>query len=218
MASFNIIAGDRNWAVSPKTLLVAGFTGRNPAIVRAHILELEREGVTAPTKVPAYYEVPPSLLTTSSAIVVDSLMTSGEAEAVIIRSNGKWLVTVGSDHTDRDLERIDISQSKAACPKVIAAQAWELAEVSDHWDALLLRSWVDGQSDPYQEGALSSLMPPDEILSKADLPSDADVVVFLGTLPLSHELRYGSRFAVELEDPTAGRRLRSEYEVSVQPT
>jgi len=96
---------------SPR-LVVAGYTGRDEATVKAHTQELAAIGIPPPDSVPCFYELDPSLLTTAPVIEVDSKHTSGEVEPVLIRHGGKYYLGIGSDHTDRDLQRVDIEASK----------------------------------------------------------------------------------------------------------
>jgi hypothetical protein len=191
-----IVAADR--------LVVAGYTGRDAAAVQHHIDELAAIGVPAPETVPAFYDLDPSLLTTAYAIQTGAATTSGEVEPVLIRSHGHYYLTVGSDHTDRELEREGIQQSKAACPKPVAPGAIDLGENLDtlDFDAILARSWVDGEL--YQEGPLVSLLPIREVADSWDrlgLPSTT-LVLFGGTLPLLNgTFRYGHTWRIRLDVP-----------------
>src|SRR4051812_29495319 len=106
-------------AFEPGSLVIAGFTGRNRDAVAAHVDELARLGVPEPAGIPAFYPLSPRLLSVEPEILVSSTATSGEVEPVLFCANGSWYVGVGSDHTARDLERVDIGLSKAACPKVV---------------------------------------------------------------------------------------------------
>ncbi|MFJ5900842.1 DUF2848 family protein [Streptomyces sp. NPDC093064] len=112
---FRTEAGDEV-TVAPTHLVVAGYTGRDLTAVRHHIEELAAIGVPEPDKIPAFYELDANLLSTNHEIEVDGTATSGEVEPVLIRANGRYYLTVGSDHTYRKLERFDIHASKAACP------------------------------------------------------------------------------------------------------
>src|SRR5437763_1249776 len=53
-----------------KSLVVAGWTGRNVAALEAHIKELEAIGVKRPKTVPIFYRVAHSLLTSGDTIEV----------------------------------------------------------------------------------------------------------------------------------------------------
>src|SRR5919109_989744 len=90
-----------------RRLLVAGYTGRDSSQVRAHILELERQGIPTPDRVPALYEIDPSWVTLDSDIAVNSRRVSGEAEPVLLFPGSNLegaLVSVSSDSTDREIE------------------------------------------------------------------------------------------------------------------
>ncbi|QXJ22261.1 DUF2848 family protein [Actinomadura graeca] len=175
-------AGDLECA--PRHLIVAGYTGRDEAAVRAHIEELAAIGVPEPPAVPAFYRLDPALLTMEPVVAVDGGNTSGEVEPVLIRHEGRLYLGVGSDHTDRDIERTGIAESKAACPKPLGGEVVQLPD-GDAWDGIRVESSVDGR--PYQAGTLATLRTPRDLLARLaeELGElDGDVVVFAGTLPL----------------------------------
>lgn len=204
--------------VAPTHLVVAGYTGRDAAAVRHHIAELAAIGVPEPETVPAFYELDASTLTTSTEVEVDGPMTSGEVEPVLIRANGRYYFTVGSDHTDRHLERADIKASKAACAKPIADTVIDLGSdpTTVSWDAITASSWVDDQ--PYQQGTLASMLPIGEVLSTWNrIGSDGvPLVLFGGTLPLlDGTFRYGRTWRMRLDVP-GQTPLDFTYRVSVR--
>ncbi|WP_153945028.1 DUF2848 family protein, partial [Acinetobacter baumannii] len=86
------------------------------------------------------YPMELAVLHTDRSIAVAGKQTSGEAEYVLLHDGNEWLVTLGSDHTDRILEAEDIQKSKEVCPKPVALHFWRLSEIEKHWDQLLLRS------------------------------------------------------------------------------
>lgn len=192
-----VIAADR--------LIIAGYTARDLATVEAHIAELEAIGVPRPASVPAFYDVDPSLLTTDPVIAVDSDSTSGEVEPVVIRHGGRYFLGVGSDHTDRALERTDIGAAKAACPKPLGDVVVELGSelTTVDWDSLLADSSVDGW--PYQEGSVATLRHPAELLERMTGgagEATGDMVLFCGTLPLlGGTFVHGSYWRMHLELP-----------------
>jgi hypothetical protein len=202
-------------------LVLAGYTGRDRASVLAHIAELERAGVAPPSRVPSVFVVPPALATTAGAIDVAGPRTSGEVEFVLVSSAEGRLVGVGSDHTDRALEAIDVDRSKAACPKVIGTEVWRYDDVAPHWDRIEIRSWstLGGKRQPYQEGTLAAFLEVPRLLSELDAAGHADAsgrVLFGGTLPLlSGGFECGERFEAELRDPVLGRAIRVAYGVRV---
>lgn len=164
-------------------LVVAGYTGRDADAVEAHIAELEAIGVPRPDSVPAFYELAPDLVTTSADVQMSGHDTSGEVEPVLIRSSGRLFLGVGSDHTDRLVERTSVPASKAACVKPVSSTVLPLPDDLD-WDAVRLRSRVDDMA--YQDGPMSGLRPTTEVLGlweSADA-DDQDLVLFGGTVPL----------------------------------
>jgi len=193
--------------------LVAGYTGRNEAGVRHHIEELAAIGVAPPPQVPMFYPVEAPTVTTTTRTPVTGTDTSGEIEPVIIRHHGRFFLGVGSDHTDRRLETVDIGDSKRACPKPIGSTVVEISDWSTFdWDACHARSWVDGRL--YQDGTLAALRTPRnllQILSERLGDSDEDLLCFAGTLPLlDGKFTPGVRWDLELGLPD-GRTLTHTY-------
>jgi hypothetical protein len=176
----------------PDRLVVAGYTGRDEASVRAHIDELAAIGVPAPPSVPMFYDLSPDLVTTADVVDVAGTMTSGEVEPVLVRSAGHWYLGVGSDHTDRDLEREDIATAKAQCPKPLGTTLLPVSgdpvsgAFDARWDAATARAEADGVA--YQDGGVAALRTPSDLLprlfAELDGAGDGDLVVFTGTLPL----------------------------------
>ena len=125
-----------------QNLIIAGWTGRNLEALEAHIKELEALGVKRPKTVPIFYRVASSLLTTARTIEVVGEKSSGEIEFVLFSfADGLWL-GLGSDHTDRSAETINVTLSKQMCAKPVAPTLWSYDEVKPHWDKLKLRSYV----------------------------------------------------------------------------
>lgn len=210
-------SGERSLAIDQ--LVICGFTARNEEDVRTHIEELTREGVPAPDSTPCFWQLPGELVSSATAIEVSSAHTSGEAEPVLVRSQDEWFVTVGSDHTDRALEREDIVAAKAMCAKPIAAGAWPLGSVAHGWDQIELRSDVrsEGVWCPYQRATLDVLRPADELLAAASrqFTLEDGTVVFLGTPPLlTGGIVFGDAYRVELFHRPTDRTLSHTYEVS----
>lgn len=201
--------------VEPR-LIVAGYTGRDAAAVAEHIAELAAIGVPPPATVPSFYDLDPGLLTTDPVIEVDGASTSGEVEPVLIRHAGRYYLGVGSDHTDRDLERSDIGGSKAACPKPLCPGVIALpgGPAEPDWDAVGVESRVDDVL--YQRGSLAALRTPADLLSRlAGALGDitTDLVVFAGTLPLLNgRFIPGARWQLSLT-ASPEKRLSHSYEV-----
>jgi hypothetical protein len=201
-----------------KELVIAGWTGRDEQALRKHIRELEELGVKAPKSTPIFYRVAASLLTYANEIQVSGPDTSGEVEFVLLsRPEGLW-VTVGSDHTDRKAETINVSLSKQLCAKPIASNAWRYEEVKPHWERLILRSYIPegGKKVLYQEGEVSAMRTPEDLFSKyKKLPPGW--AMFGGTFGAKGGIRPAERFIMELEDPVLKRKINHEYAIHVLP-
>jgi hypothetical protein len=198
----------------PEVLIVAGFTGRDPEVLRQHVAELELEGVPIPGGFPTFYVLPPRLLTQDDVIAVAHHETSGEAEIALFVDSNERYVTLASDHTDREAETSDIGAAKRVCPKPVAREAWRFDEVAAHWDQLELRSWiVDARGRrSYQEGAAGTLLEPDELLSQIPFSRPPTTyAILMGTVPVLGGIRASSRFLGELADPQRGRTIGLQY-------
>ncbi len=182
-----------------------------------HIAELEALGVPRPASVPVFYRVSAARLTTSGTIEVLGSASSGEAEFVLIRAGGALWVGAGSDHTDRSVETYNITVSKQMRDKPLAGEVWPYGSVREHWDKLILRSWAvsGGKRELYQEGAVSALLPPEELMAQHPLADGS--VMFGGTLPAIGGVRTAERFEFELHDPVGIRSIRHGYNVHVLP-
>lgn len=203
-----------------RRIINAGFTGRDRAAVQRHIEELRSHGVPCPDRTPVLYPKPARLITTAAELEVLGPATSGEAEFVLLAGPDRVLVGAGSDHTDRDLEKTTIEKAKLVCPNVLSAEVWDLAEIREGWDDLLLRSYVTagGKRTLYQEGRLAGMLTPADLLAlvrdrmKGDL---AGTAIYSGTLALlGGQLICGERFEVELQDERRGRALRCDYRLT----
>lgn len=181
---FEVLGTSERLELHRPAVIVAGFTGRDQAHVQHHIEELVAIGVPAPESVPTFYPVDTGLATQSDNVRTGGSNTSGEVEPVLIRHGGRLYLSVGSDHTDRDIERDSIARSKEACPKPLGRQAIPLTDDID-WDAVAVACSVDGVL--YQEGTLAALRIPTDVLAIYDDLSDSpgsDLIMFGGTLPL----------------------------------
>jgi hypothetical protein len=207
--------------VSIRQAVIAGWTGRDPVARDKHIAELEAIGIARPASTPIYYRVSARRLTTAERIECSGEDSSGEVEFVLIGSQGRLYVGVGSDHTDRKVETYNITVSKQMCDKPIAPLLWDFEEVADHWDQMILRShaWIDGERVLYQEGKLDGMLPVAELIARgfggADLPDGC--AMFGGTFAAKGGIRPASRFDYEIEDPVLGRSIRHGYDVIVLP-
>jgi hypothetical protein len=216
--TFRLDPAGTAFSLEPEILVVAGYTGRDQGSVLAHIRELAEHGIEPPDAVPSFYALSPDLLTQDDRLVTTADETSGEAEVALLIVDEAVYVTVGSDHTDRAAERIDVALSKGTCHKVLARTAWRLADVVDHWDSLRLRSWIDGEeNNPYQDGSTETLLAPLDLL--AAIPwkrRPACFVVLCGTVPAIGGLRGGRDFRAELSDTRSGGALELSYEIEVR--
>jgi hypothetical protein len=208
-------------SLSVRKLVIAGWTGRDKEAVETHISELEALGVKRPLHTPMFYRVSSARLTTAGIIEVTGANSTGEVEFVLAGLQGDFLVGVGSDHTDRQLETVGIAVAKQICDKPIGATFWPLRELERHWDQLKLRSRVtiDGTLHPYQEGSVAELLAPADLIRRhanADRLEDG-VVMFGGTLAVHGGLRPAQRFEGELEDPVLNRRTFFAYDVHTLP-
>ncbi len=205
-------------------LIVAGWAGRDLAAVEHHIRELAELGVAPPNSVPLYYRVGENNLTQNANVQVLGEASSGEVECFIFALGGDLYVTVASDHTDRELESFGVAQSKQICPKPVASIAWRFDDVVGHWDELVMRSWIEegDRRTLYQEGALSTLLPPRELINKFDpssaLPSLPDGMgMICGTVPVIGRIRPAVAFEMELYDPKLDRSIAHRYTVQSLP-
>jgi len=205
-----------------RKILNAGYTARDQRGVQKHIEELRKVGIPAPKSIPILYPKIADRITTSDKIeVLTENTTSGEVEFVLLFDQDKIYVGVGSDHTDRKLEQHNILAAKQMCVNVISAEVWRYQEVADHWDDLILRSWVekDGRRQLYQEARLQTYMKVDDLINmvKGEIAGALDGMVFYGgTIPvLSGEICFSRRFEAEMIDEQMGRSLSLAY--SVEP-
>lgn len=206
--------GQRPLRFEPSRTLIAGYTGRDVEAVRAYVRSLEQEGVAAPPSVPAIFTCGSDRVVSHAVIDVTGDQTCGEIEFVLlVGENGAVHVTVGSDHTDRALEKESIPLSKQIVPKVVATEAWPLEEVRDHWDRLVLKSWVgDDDLALYQETGLDFFLTVEELFAHLDDPYRPGTVIFGGTVSsVDGRFDYAPRFRGELHDPVLGRSLVFEY-------
>lgn len=195
-----------------------GWSGRRAEDVEAHIAELGALGVPRPTQTPAFYRVASSLLTTGDAIEVVGPHTSGEVEFFLAQHDDGLWVGLGSDQTDRAVERTSVALSKQLCAKVAAPVLWRFDDVAPHWDQLVLRAWAhrNGARELYQQSALDALIAPQRLLSMYETMR-AGMVLFGGTIPAVNGVGPADAFEMELEDAVLGRTLRHRYRIITLP-
>ena len=213
-------------ALTPLTLpidqaVIAGWTGRDPVARDKHIAELEAIGIARPATTPIYYRCSARRLTTTDAIEVCGGDSSGEVEFVLIGWQGRIFVGLGSDHTDRKVESYSVTVSKQMCDKPMATELWELEDVIDHWDQMVLRAWawIDGARVLYQEGTLDAMLPVKDLIERGfgaqGLPDGC--AMFGGTFAAKGGIRPADRFEFELEDPVLKRKISHGYDVMTMP-
>lgn len=215
--------GQRSQLTLPiRQAVIAGWTGRDPVARDKHIAELEELGIARPASTPIYYRVAAARLTTATSIEVSGSESSGEVEFVLIGAQGRILVGVGSDHTDRKVEAYGVTVSKQMCDKPIAPELWDFAEVADHWDQIVLRSFatIGDERVPYQEGRLDGMLPARELIARGfggggGLPDGC--AMFGGTFAAIGGIRPATRFEFEIEDPVLNRTIRHGYDVIELP-
>jgi hypothetical protein len=220
--------GSDRIALEARELVMAGWTGRDPAAVQRHVDELAVLGVAAPSRVPLFYRLDPALLAGAVGMIeVLGADTSGEVETVLLAlADGLW-VGLGSDHTDRAMERHGVAISKQLCRKPLARELWRFEEVIPHWDQLALRAQIveEGERRLYMEDALAAVRRPENLIAayarELGLPEDAALpvgtVMFMGALAAIGGIRPAPRFEMELADPVLGRSLHHAYDVRALP-
>ena len=222
--TFLVHAGDgppASRTIAIRQAVIAGWTGRDPVARDHHIAELQAIGIAPPATTPIFYRVAASRLTRADAVEASGAGSSGEVEFVLLRDGGELFVGVGSDHTDRIVETYGITVSKQMCDKPVAGELWRFDEVMAHWDRLVLRAHatIAGERVLYQEGALSGMLPPGELIRLGFGPNGmADgTAMFGGTFGAIGGIRPAVRFAYEMEDPVLGRRIGSAYDIVELP-
>jgi len=178
------------------------------------------------------------LITNEDAIEVQGPHTSGEVEFVVMRHEGAFYVSVGSDHNDRSLGDLwtamlgkvyDTAKTKQMVPAVVGRDAWLYDEVRDHWDEIVLKSFVtiSNQRIPYQEFRLGDLLDLEYYLNRASWVEEAGSILFGGTggilSAVPEHVYHGqatvegvsfpSDFQFEMVDPVLDRTISHEYSV-----
>lgn len=210
--------GDQELILHCRTVYVIGFAGRNTELVRRHIEELSIQlGVEPPAHIPEIYVCGPDLLTMEGMIPKTGERTSGEVEYLMLVHEGRLYIGIGSDHTDREEEARDILRAKQCCGKPVGRKLWPYGELEDHWDSIIMRSWLreDGREEAYQDGTTEALRRPEEILEilKERTGSVEDCIIYSGTVPLLGDYRFAPGMRCELTDPVRKRSLTLTYSV-----
>lgn len=201
-----------------RDLVIAGWTGRDAEKVEHHVVELEAIGVTRPRCIPCFYRLGASLLTTDIGVDVVGTDSSGEVEFVLLSLKEGLFIGVGSDHTDRKVESYGVTVSKQLCPKPIGRALWPITDVEDHWDSLVLRSWITsfGKRRLYQEGEVTQMLTPEDLIRRyrdGDGILPMGTAMYCGTMPVRGLIGGGEKFEIELHDPIRNCSLRHAYSV-----
>lgn len=199
--------------------ILCGYTGRDQSAVQRHIDELEKQGIEPPPSVPAFFPKPYRCISFEGDIHVEGKETSGEVEFFLLMDGKRIYVGVGSDHTDRELEKMDILKSKQVCPAILSRSLWDYEEIIDHWDQIEIRSWAVGKEERilYQDSTLATILPPEELIRLVQervKGSLEGIAIFSGTPPLmTEEMLFSNRFEAELLDPVFKRKMTIGYSI-----
>lgn len=202
--------------------VIAGWAGRDAAGIQEHIEELQAIGVQPPSATPLFYRVGANLATTADTVQMLGEHTSGEVEVLLLGTEQGTCVGIGSDHTDREAEAWSVAHSKQVCPKPVAPSLWRLEDVLPHWDQLQLESHavIDGERVLYQQGAVSGLLAPADLLARFgrnDTSLPVGTAMLCGTLPVVGGPRPARRFEMSLIDPVRNRRIDHAYDIETLP-
>ncbi|NJO35298.1 MAG: DUF2848 family protein [Rhodospirillales bacterium] len=109
--------------------------------------------------------------------------------------------------------------TKQLAGKVLGRTLWRLDELRDRWDSLMLRAHVviAGERVLYQEGALSLMRTPDDLMQRYGKPLTPGTVMMSGTLNAIGGIRPASRFEMQLQDSKGKRAITHAYDVSELP-
>jgi hypothetical protein len=171
-------------------------------------------------------------LTTATEIEAVGTHSGGEVEFVLLQHDGRMWVGAGSDHTDRQVETYGVTVSKQMCDKPVAPVFWAFDEIAPHWDQLKLRGHVmeNGERKIYQEGPVSAMLAPLDLIGRYSLPTfprsrgkvgreclPENTLMFCGTLTARGGVRPTEWFEFEIEDPVLGRSITHAYSVRILP-
>lgn len=220
--TFEFVDGStrKRQTIEIREAVIAGWTGRDKAAVQHHIHELEAIGVKPPSKTPLFYRVSADRLTTSPVIETLGTGSSGEVEFLLVRTGGRLWVGAGSDHTDRKVEGQSIALAKQLCDKPVAPVLYPFESVVDHWDELILRSWIyeNGGRVLYQEGTTAGMLRPEFLMDDFAGGELADgTLMFGGTIPARGGIRPSPQFELELIDDRDGWSIKHAYQVRDLP-
>jgi len=200
----------------------------NTKTVEEHLKKLGTKDNT-PDSLPTIGPKPNNLITTDSTLQVTSSTTAGEAEFVMYPTSDQTYIGVGNDHKEYNIMPEMGRLSNSTCPSVVSEEFWIFEEISDHWDKLELKSWVerDGLLELYQQAPMSAFMRPDNIVDSVNERTDHPITgsaIWSGTVSRATdsgegkvdpfpEVISGDFYLIQLYDPVLDRRLVTQYEV-----
>jgi hypothetical protein len=205
----HMVLGSDRIAFEAKYLVMAGWTGRDPAAVQHHVDELGVLGVARPRACLC------STAWTRRCSPGRSPPSRCWARAPRARSRRCWWRSPtgsgsasGSDHTDRAVEAHGVAISKQLCRKPMAGDLWRFDEVIGHWDELVLRAHIveDGERRLYMEAALAAVRRPEDLIAACAL----ELGLAKGApLPIGSVMFMGAIGAIGGIRPAPGSRWRS---------
>lgn len=201
-----------------------GFTMRDAEKMQRHLEECYALGVPELVcdRPPLVMPVSPWTVLTDSKVAVQRPKTSGEVEIVTLAdADGTVYVGVGSDHTDRPLEGIDIPWAKQVAPNLVAPTLWRWEDVKDHWDEVRMSCTVvdQGETVEYQDASVAEFWTPAEMLQgvrESVVPVPGAIILFSGTVvTLDEKLRFAEKWTLRMTDPVLDRELEYTYDIEV---
>jgi hypothetical protein len=217
-------AGSRPLSLDVVRCYNLGFTMRDAEKMQRHLEECYALGVKELIcdRPPLVMPISTWAVLTDAAITVQRPKTSGEVEIVTVAdADGTVYVGVGSDHTDRPLENLDIPWAKQVAPNIVAPTLWRWDEVRDHWDEVRMSCTVldKGEAVEYQDASVAEFWTPAEMLQgvrDSVVPVPGAIILFSGTVvTLEEKLRFAEQWTLRMSDPVLGREIVHTYTVEV---
>lgn len=220
--TFNVQGENKTITVDTNHVFNAGYAGSDQEKVQEHIDELVKLGVPAPTTTPILFPVSNYIVSPTNDIQVQHNETSGEIEYVLIWHNNEMYVTVGSDHTDRNLETFSVPMSKQAYPNIIAKDVWKYSDIKDHWDQIEFTCWAStgNETKVYQKGTCADLLRPEqweENFKKLCVEEEGNMFFSATINTESNTLDFADRYEFQLHDPKLNRTIKQHYNVHILP-
>lgn len=225
-ATIKVCLEDKNGkaekVITVNRLFNYGSAVRDPELIKKHHAEVKDVGVKIPNRgvLPRMYQMSPWILSTDEEIIVQGEKTSGEVELVFVDAGDDIYVGVGSDHSDREIERYSIHGGKQACPSVLAPKLWRLKEIEDHLDKIVMECEVEtaGEKALYQKVNIDVFIDPRKLVSliyeRTSLTPGNGMVLFSGTVPsVDVKLDYADKWTIRLTDTVLNRKIEHTYAV-----